>query len=75
MPKKLSAPMPVDNPASTAARAARATAGAPASSPAAVPDRTLEIPMWLLGRTVKQTRDALAQLAPGQVLAMHTNDP
>ena len=48
---------------------------APASSPAAVPDRTLEIRMPWLGRTVRQTRDALAQLAPGQVLAVHTDDP
>ena len=48
---------------------------APASSPAAVPDLTLEIPMRLLTRTVKQTRDALAQLALGQVLAVHTEDP
>ena len=48
---------------------------APVYRPAAVPDRTLEIPMGLLSRTIKQTRDALAQLAQGQVLAIHTDDP
>ena len=48
---------------------------AEAKGPAAVPDRTLEIPMRLLSRTVKQTRDGLAQLAVGQVLAVHTDDP
>ena len=40
-----------------------------------VPHRTLEIPMRLLGRTVKQTRDALEALDSGQVLAVSTNDP
>ena len=45
------------------------------SRPTAAPDRMLEIPLGLLSRTVKQTRDALAQLAPGQVLGVHTNDP
>ena len=39
------------------------------------PSRTLEIPMRLLGRTVKQTRAAMALLKPGQVLAVRTNDP
>ena len=48
---------------------------APASSPAPVPDRTLEISMPWFGRTIRQTRAALAQLAPGQVLAVHTDDP
>ncbi len=47
----------------------------PAPSPSTVADRTLEIPMRLLSRTVKQTRDALAQMALGQVLAVHTDDP
>ena len=40
-----------------------------------VPHSTLKIPMRLLGRTVKQTRDALNKLSPGQVLAVNTNDP
>ncbi len=31
--------------------------------------------MRLLGRTVKRTRQALAGLPPGEVLAVHTNDP
>jgi len=40
-----------------------------------VADRTIEVPMRLLGRTVKRTQQALATLGPGQVLAVHTNDP
>ena len=39
------------------------------------PDHTLELPMRLLGRTVKRTGDALLALRPGQVLAVHTDDP
>ena len=38
-------------------------------------DRTLELPMRFLGRTVKRTRDALSALQPGQVLAVVTDDP
>jgi hypothetical protein len=38
-------------------------------------DRTLELPMKLLGRTVKRTAQAISALAPGQVLAVHTDDP
>jgi hypothetical protein len=38
-------------------------------------DRTLELPMRLLGRTVKRTAQALAAMPPGQVLAVHTDDP
>lgn len=38
-------------------------------------DHWLEIPMALLGRTVKQTRMALGRVPPGEVLAVHTNDP
>ena len=40
-----------------------------------VPDRTLELPMRLLGRTVKRTSAALSALRPGQVLAVVTDDP
>ena len=47
----------------------------PASGPAPVPDRTLEISMPWLGRTIRQIRATLAQMAPGQVLAVHTDDP
>jgi hypothetical protein len=38
-------------------------------------DRTLELPMRLLGRTVKRTADALGAMQPGQVLALVTDDP
>ena len=38
-------------------------------------DAILEVPLRLLGRTVKRTRTALAALQPGQVLALHTDDP
>ena len=66
------------SPTSTAPEGERRQATVPFSDRSgftAVPDRTLEIPMRLLSRTVKQTRDALAQLATGQVLAVHTDDP
>lgn len=55
-------------------RGARISSGGSAPDRTA-PDRTLEIPMRLLGRTVKQTRSALASMAPGQVLAVRTDDP
>ncbi|HKI97553.1 MAG TPA: hypothetical protein VKB51_03660 [bacterium] len=45
------------------------------AGPPAPPDRTLELPMKLLGRTVKRTSEALDALRPGQVLAVHTDDP
>lgn len=38
------------------------------------PDRTLHLPPALLGRTVAETRRALAGLAVGQVLAVVTDD-
>ncbi len=43
--------------------------------PARPADAVLELPMRLLGRTVKRTAQAMAALAPGQVLAVHTDDP
>lgn len=39
------------------------------------PSAVLEIPMRLLGRTVNQTRLAMARLTPGAVLRLQTNDP
>ena len=49
--------------------------GAGPTRAAFAPDRTLELPMRLLGRTVKRTRVALSALRPGQVLAVVTDDP
>ena len=49
---------------------------APAAAGAAIAaDRTLEVPMKLLGRTVKRTSDAISAMQPGQVLAVVTDDP
>lgn len=47
----------------------------PQGIPPVAVERTLELPMRLLGRTVKRTRDALVALRPGQVLAVYTDDP
>jgi hypothetical protein len=60
-------------PRTRAYAAAEAAPHVAAGTPA--PARTLELPMRLLGRTVKRTREALAALQPGQVLAVHTDDP
>ena len=38
-------------------------------------DRTLELPMTLISRTVRRTAQAISALQPGQVLAVHTDDP
>jgi hypothetical protein len=40
-----------------------------------VADRTLELPMSLLSRTVKRTARAISAMQPGQVLAVVTDDP
>lgn len=62
-------PVAQDSPEAKAAAVA-----APAGASYSV-DRTLELPMRLLGRTVKRTSDALTAMAPGEVLAVHTDDP
>lgn len=39
------------------------------------PDKVLELPMRFFGRTLQRTRAALDELQPGQILAVHSNDP
>jgi hypothetical protein len=56
-------------------RAAKDHAHAERSAGPFAADRTLELPMRLLGRTVKRTADALGAMQPGQVLALVTDDP
>lgn len=38
-------------------------------------DRTLELPMTLISRTVKRTAQAINAMQPGQVLEVYTDDP
>jgi hypothetical protein len=40
-----------------------------------VADRTLELPMTLISRTVKRTARAISELETGQILAVRTDDP
>ena len=42
---------------------------------ASAPGHTLKIPMRLFSNTIRKTRNAMAGLAPGEVMRILTNDP